>query len=112
MSVTYMQDGSASLTVGPSSAVPPHLRGRVMDVSAVHVEPEDRRQGHATALLRMVCADADLSGFVLLLSPEPEDDGMPIDALAAWYSRLGFVTIQDEPMLMARAPRQASRGMH
>lgn len=88
------------------------MRERVKEVSNVHVEAEQRRQGHASRLLQEVCSDADMAGIVLLLSPSPEDEGMTIDNLASWYARFGFVEIQAEPMLMARAPKQQSWTVH
>lgn len=41
---------------------------------------------------------------MLIVSAEPyRKGGMDADSLATWYGRHGFVTIQDEPRIMARA---------
>ena len=109
MKYTY---GPASLWVGGTDAVPAVMRDRVREVSAVHVEPEHRRQGFGSAIMQAVCADADHAGFVLLLQPEPESGGMTIDELSAWYSRFGFVAIQESPLLMARSPRPLAPVVH
>jgi len=101
----------ATLTVGETDAVPDHMRGRVLEVSDVRVEPKYRRKGYGSAIMARACADADIARHVLILQPWPEVEGMIEAQLVAWYERFGFVMIQDSPPLMARAPQQ-TRIMH
>ena len=93
------QLGAASCVLGPSAALPAHLRD-VVEVSEVFVPEWHRRKGIASRLLRQVCDDADAHGKVLMLMPDG-DDWLP-----AWYARFGFVAIQNNPVLMARQPFQ------
>jgi hypothetical protein len=72
----------------------------VLDLSS-----DNPRKGHATALMRHLCLEADGSGKVLILIPKPFADGLTQDQLERWYERFGFVLIQTEPSkLMARQP--------
>lgn len=79
------------------------MQGDVLEVSHVHVEPEYRGRGEAAALMANVCLAADLAGKFLMVHVEPDNDS-PLDreTLAKWYGRLGFKTIQVEPLLMVR----------
>lgn len=97
----------ASCEVCESTALPEHLRNHVLEVTAVQVARKHRRRGHATALLRIVCAQADLAGKTLLLNVAPFEDAMTAEQLQRWYGdRFGFAVIQQDPILMARAPNQ------
>lgn len=97
----------ASCEICESPALPEHMRGRVLEVTAVQVARKHRRRGNATALLRMVCAQADVAGKTLLLQVAPFEDAMTAEQLQRWYGdRFGFAVIQQEPLLMARAPNQ------
>jgi ribosomal protein S18 acetylase RimI-like enzyme len=100
--------GPASCWVAPSKALPARLRGRVLELSGLHVEPERRHEGWGTALMRLVCAEADAEGAALLLCVEPSDSTMSREQLAAWYASHGFTQIQAEPLLMARPPKQTT----
>lgn len=94
----------ASCRVGPSKAVPAHLRAHVTEVTAVKVPKAYRKQGQATALMHYVCAMADKSLTILLIYAQPFGDS-PMDAaeLERWYcERFGFQRIQDDPPLLAR----------
>lgn len=65
------------------------------------------RKGHATALMHQVCAEADLSGDVLILLVEAFADGsMTEELLKKWYSRFGFKVAQKSPCLMLREPQK------
>ena len=48
----------------------------------------------------MICEEADKEKTVLILMP----DGEPW--LQQWYRTHGFVTLQPEPLIMARPPYQ------
>ena len=98
MKLGKRQLGAASCHLAPSDALPANLR-EVIEVSNVHVDEWHRRKGIASRLLRQVCDDADAHGKVLMLMPDG-DDWLP-----EWYSKFGFVRIQNNPVLMARQPK-------
>ena len=94
----------ATLRVAVPESVPEDMRHGLRELLSVHAS--NPRKGQATALMHEVCAEADRSGFVLMLRPEPFDDGMTLEQLLAWYVRFGFELIQREPcLLMVRDPR-------
>jgi GNAT superfamily N-acetyltransferase len=99
-------EGAASLKVSYSQAVPVHLRGKVRELSGVLVDSASRGHGAASALLATVITEADLNRMALLVVVEPFGD-TPLNetALAAWYERHGFKTIQDTPPVMVRPAR-------
>jgi len=101
----HRQSEGASLRVTYSQAVPPHLRGKVREVSSLMVDQAVRGHGHATRMMRDVMSEADAEDLALLVVVEPFDDS-PVDAVAlrGWYSRMGFVEIQSEPCVMVRMP--------
>ena len=60
-------------------------------LSGLYVEPAQRKQHHATALLRRVVQAADATNTALRLTVEPLADApMNVYELYAWYSRFGF----------------------
>lgn len=87
--------GPASLQVGVSARVPPAMRSYTREIADVEVEPESRGQGFARALLAEVISIADREGLALILEVGA-GPGSTLDdaALASWYGRLGFVTLQ------------------
>ena len=96
-------EGHASLKLGFCQAVPAPMRGKVREISSVEVPQEHRGQGHARALMRKVCQEADLNHMALLLEVEPYgDEPMTTEQLAYWYERLGFKVIQPSPLVMVR----------
>jgi GNAT superfamily N-acetyltransferase len=97
---------AASLQIRVSVALPRRLRDRTREITKVHTAAADQRQGHATALLREVCDEADQAGITLILWPRPYGDDIALSQamLIDWYARFGFRVIQPEPVLMARAP--------
>ena len=101
-----IQLGPASLRLSYSGLAPPHLRGKLREVSSLVVDAAARGKGFATALMREVIEQADAQRVALLVNVEPFDDG-PLDAesLRFWYARLGFVEIQPMPCIMVRAPK-------
>lgn len=95
----------ASLLVTRTKAVPAHIQSRVREISRVETAPSDRRKGHATRLMRMVCDEADKRGMLLLLEAKPyESGGMDAARLECWYACFGFVPLQAEPRILARPP--------
>ena len=76
----------------------------VLEVVRVWTDPEMRKQGFATELLKDICNDADIEGRVLMLNPRPFGQ-KGLENLAPWYTRFGFSIIQTNPVLMARMPQ-------
>jgi predicted acetyltransferase len=64
------------------------------EVSSVETDAAHQRQGFATKLMQSVCRDADYDGVVLVLMP----------LVHSFYERFGFKQIQNDPIIMARAP--------
>jgi GNAT superfamily N-acetyltransferase len=91
---TIYQNEHSSCSVGHSQAMPIG----VFEVSNIYTLPEYQRQGYATALLELVCHDADIESAVLALIPR-------FDWLVKFYEKLGFTIIQKKPILMARPPK-------
>lgn len=74
-----------------------------------------RGRGHASAVLKQICALADRHGVVLDGAPVPFDSrgGLALDELEAWYRRHGFENDDryeddDEPT-MRRPPGGGTR---
>lgn len=100
-------EGPASLKLTFCQAVPAPMRGKVREVSKVKVAQGHRGQGHASALMRKVCQEADLNHMALLLEVEPfDDEPLTTEQLAYWYERLGFKVIQPSPLVMVRPAYQ------
>lgn len=74
----------------------------------VGVRSDTKRQGHATALLNAVCAEADQGAKVLMLMvDQPDDAAMSNKQLIHFYERHGFKPTKDDfgaPVVMVRAP--------
>lgn len=96
---------SATLRVAVPEALPQHMQEGVREI--LSVQCSNPKKGHATRLLREVCAEADRSGTVLMLEARAFDDGMDDAQLKAWYMRSGFVQTQESPIIMARRPRDS-----
>jgi predicted GNAT family acetyltransferase len=77
------QLASASILVSMTDAVPMAMRAKVREVSHVFVPAADRRQRLATALMNLVCQEADANGITLILTVDPYDTGGPTAAGAA-----------------------------
>jgi N-acetylglutamate synthase-like GNAT family acetyltransferase len=98
---TYNQ---ASLKLGVPTALPAAMRKSVIEVRAVHTDPDYRGNGQATQLMLNTMLEADMNNRFLMLHVKPGED-CPLDQqkLAQWYLSLGFVPIQSEPeTLMVR----------
>jgi N-acetylglutamate synthase-like GNAT family acetyltransferase len=98
--------GAASAIVAESAAIPHRIRSRVLEVRSVYVPENRRKEGLGNALMRKLCADADIAGNALFLMPDGADDA-DTARLEGWYSVHGFVRIQDDPVVvMFRKPQQ------
>lgn len=96
-------------TAGPASLELVRMVGfedkNLLEVKSVRTEPESRNKGYAGQLLDEVCKEADESRTLLVLAPEPYDDGaLTADQLSAWYAKNGFASIDVESPLMCRDP--------
>lgn len=99
---------SASCLLSVNTSLPAHLQDKIVELSHLRVDRDFKGSGQATALLELICIEADNDGKTILLEAKPFDNG-PLDPeqdeLAAWYSRgFGFEVIQTVPLLMARKP--------
>jgi hypothetical protein len=103
MKIGIRKHESASLKLSYNTNVPAHLRGGLMEIT--HVESGHKRQGHATQLMRNVCAEASENDVILLLMPRPFGTfDMTREELTEWYQRLGFAVLQQSPLLLVRPP--------
>lgn len=103
--------GAASCKVGFTMSVPSHIRGGMREISAIEVPAKERGKGDASALLDRICAEADLTGKVLMLTPQPYGNvGLNQDELQDWYARFGFQVIQAKPLMMARQAQKIPHG--
>lgn len=93
---------SASLRLTVPGCLPAEMHNGVREITSL--EATERRQGHATELMQSVCNEANHKRMVLLVQPDAYADGLETDALIEFYARLGFVRLQDEPVLMSRPP--------
>lgn len=103
--------GPASLHLGYSALVPPHLRGNAFEITDLLTAVNERGQNHANSLMQDVCQQADQAGKLLLLMPESYgQDGLTTDELSDWYQRRhGFVVLQLSPkIILVRMPAAAA----
>lgn len=92
--------GNASLHIGYSGLIPPNQRGFVREITCFNVPEEHRGKGEGTELLQDVCEQADIKGLTLIIIADTP-------RLQLFYARHGFMTIQDEPViLMMRKPSE------
>lgn len=98
----YTNEHSSAELVAPN--LPQSLSG-VLEVVRVWTDPEHRKEGFATELMKSIIEDADVEGRVLILNPKTFGR-VGLESLAPWYERFGFVSIQKKPChLMARMPQ-------
>jgi predicted GNAT family N-acyltransferase len=89
----------ASCWIRIMTDLPMQLRDGVRLVHDLKTEKGMRGKGQGTKLMHMVCDEADKELRTLLLMPDS-------DMLQKWYSKFGFVKVQDEPkVLMMREPK-------
>ena len=93
----------ASAEVVEATALPPGMDG-VQELVRVWTDPDQRKQGYATELVKAICNEADITGTVLMLQPKTFGR-VGLQDLAPWYARFGFAVIQASPVLMARMPQ-------
>jgi N-acetylglutamate synthase-like GNAT family acetyltransferase len=106
LNVREVRAGSASAIVAESAAIPMRIRSKVLEVRSVYVPENSRKSGLGNALMRKLCADADIAGNTLFLMPEGACDA-DTDRLERWYAAHGFERVQDEPVvIMFRKPQQ------
>lgn len=88
-----------------AEVVPTTIEGAsgVLEVVRAWTDPDHRKEGFATELLKSIIEDADIEGVVLMLNPKPFGR-VGLENLAPWYERFGFMVIQKKPVLMARMP--------
>lgn len=99
----FYQNEYASAEAITNPGLGPKLRD-IREIVRVWTDPEHRKQGYATELMKTICEEADLTKTVLMLNPKMF--GNPgLKELPRWYARFGFMTIQQSPHLMARMPQ-------
>lgn len=82
----------------------------ILQIVGFHTFEGEQGKGHGTALMREICRRADMSMFILVLSPEPFGKRtMDAKQLESWYGKFGFEVIQKRPVLMCREPKQHGR---
>lgn len=94
---------SASLRVIDPVGLPVDMRDQVREL--IDVRALNPRKGHASALMKNVCKEADIEWLTLLVRVKAFDDGLSDEQLQKFYGKFGFEKIQDEPCLMSRSPR-------
>lgn len=89
--------GGATLCLRLPAFLTRSMRRNARELFRLHTNPKQRSQGHATALLVKVCAEADRRGISLVLCADPGRESL--------YEKHGFSTIQTEPVrIMTRNP--------
>ena len=83
---------SASCRLNYSMGVPKEYRDGLRELSHLYANVE--RKGHATELMRKVCAEADKGRIVLMLVAKT--------GMEPWYERFGFYLLPDSDGAMAR----------
>ena len=91
---------SASLRLSIAQGLPKEMWGGTREI--IDVIASNPRKGHATELMYRVCEEADRNAITLILTCKQFQDGMTDEQLSKWYSRFGFIPIQDDPVIMAR----------
>ena len=95
MKLGKRQLGASSCTLTAFEPMP-----ECVELSELYTDEWHRGKGVANRLMDMICEEADKEKTVLILMP----DGEPW--LQQWYRTHGFVTLQPEPLIMARPPYQ------
>lgn len=96
------KQGHAEVVVRPATGLPSTMQADVYELVKLHTDPAYRGRGEARSLLLSICMDADLTGKFLLVHVDPGDDTTTLKELAEFYSSMGFLPIQAEPLLMVR----------
>lgn len=98
-------NGPASLELVHMAGIEESVKAGLLEVKSVHTVETQRRQGHASNLMALLCKEADQDGTILVLTPARYGNG-PLGRLQLqrWYEAFGFKVIQDMPVLMCRDP--------
>lgn len=97
MEAGLVAQGHASLKLAPLVGMEDRDLLQIVDLKT---HEDHRNKGEASRLIEEICRRADLSNFLLVLSPEPR-------SLESFYKKFGFATIQQKPsMLMCREPKR------
>ena len=103
MELGERRHGAASARIRLCPGLGPKLQASTRELCDLRTQAGAQGQGHASALLREVCEEADAAGVMLVLFVDPFGTGLSADDLAAWYERNGFAEIQAQPVkMMAR----------
>ena len=103
MDIGPRHHGAASARIRLCPGLDPKLQDSTRELCDLSTPQEHQGRGHASALLRDVCREADEAGVMLVLFVDPFGAGLSAGDLAAWYGRHGFAEIQAEPVrMMAR----------
>lgn len=96
--------GGASCLISACLAVPEKMRKDIREVSKLECVVAERRQGHATELMRVICKEADAKRMILLLTVGGFGEDPPLDAgqLTDWYASFDFNVLQQEPLMLVR----------
>lgn len=79
--------------------VPENMRGLIREIHDFKVHKDFQNRGQGTKLMNNLIHEADEHQKVLILLPDNEK-------LELWYSKFGFVRIQQNPVvLMMREPK-------
>jgi N-acetylglutamate synthase-like GNAT family acetyltransferase len=103
MKIGQRKYGAATCEIRFAEGVPPAMKHDVRMLTDLRTEDHSQGKGHATELLTRMFAEADRMKVILLLTPEPDENGPMTKAqLVQWYGQLGFQELQPQPLLMAR----------
>lgn len=97
--------GGASCEVSVCAALPKKMNKDIREISKLHCDPDSRGKGDATALMKMLCKEADSKKMILVLIVDPFGDDAPLSKaqLHEWYgSTFDFNMIQANPLILAR----------
>lgn len=101
MKNTYsLREGRASASLLPD----PSGHGPCI-ITEIHVLPAVQGNGWGTEVLRQVCAAADAENVQLMLSVDPGPTGLSYQELCNWYSRHGFLALDNG--VMVRFPQDS-----
>lgn len=89
--------GHASLKLAPLAGMESRDLLQIVDLKT---DEQHRNKGEATKLMEEICRRADMSNFLLILTPEPK-------SMQGFYKKFGFKTIQEKPShIMCRDPKR------
>lgn len=95
---------SASCRIAIAEGLPVAMQDATREL--LDVEAADQGNGHASALMHQVTAEADRAWVTLILVARPFQDGMTQQQLERFYGRFGFAVIQADPVIMMRSPER------